>query len=154
MVRGTLPAWWYWCLHPSGEPLMTHTSTGIPPTSASRFGSVSFGGHCSFPLDLGAHKILFMSSKTGISVSPSPVEVLKSNPAGLQGPVPWGSLFAGSPGWETWHGVQNLHNSERTSMILLFPSLWVTHPADMGIWFYLDCVPPTVSLGLLLCLWI
>ena len=33
-------------------------------------------GHCSSPLGLGAHKILFVPSKTGVSVSPSPVEVL------------------------------------------------------------------------------
>ena len=31
---------------------------------------------CSFPLSLGTRKILFVPSKTGVSVSPSPVEVL------------------------------------------------------------------------------
>ena len=31
-----------------------------------------------------------MPSKTGVSVSPSPVEVLWSNPTGLQGQIPWG----------------------------------------------------------------
>ena len=40
-----------------------------------------------------------------------------------------------SPGWETWCRVQNLHSSERTSMILLFSSLWVTHLAGMGFDF-------------------
>ena len=29
-------------------------------------------------------------SKTGVSVSPSPVEVLESNPADFQGQIPWG----------------------------------------------------------------
>ena len=38
------------------------------------------------------------------------------------------SLFVGSPDWEAWHGVQNLHNSGRTLLVLLFTSLWVTHP--------------------------
>ena len=32
-------------------------------------------------------------------------------------------------------GVQNLHNSGRTSLVLLFSSLWVTYPAGMGFDF-------------------
>ena len=32
-------------------------------------------------------------------------------------------------------GVLNLHNSGRTSLVLLFSSLWVTHPAVMGFDF-------------------
>ena len=32
---------------------------------------------------------------------------------------------------------------------------FVSHPpSSYGIWFYCDCTPPTVSLWLLLCLWI
>ena len=31
---------------------------------------------------------------------------------------------------------------------------FVSHPpSGYGIWFYCDCAPPTISLGLLLCLW-
>ena len=33
---------------------------------------------------------MFVPSKTGVSVSPSSVEVLQSNPTGLQGRIPWG----------------------------------------------------------------
>ena len=40
-----------------------------------------------------------------------------------------------SPGWEAWHGVQNLYNSVRTSLVLLFSSLWVTHSVGMGFDF-------------------
>ena len=58
---------------PCGEPLLTHTSTGDPPTLAGRFGSVPCGV---IPLGLGVHKILFVPSKTGVSVSLSPVELL------------------------------------------------------------------------------
>ena len=29
------------------------------------------------------------------------------------------------------HGVKNLHNTARTSLILLFSSLWMTHPMGM-----------------------
>ena len=43
---------------------------------AGGFGSVSCGGHCSSLLDPGAHKILFVPSKTGVSISPSPLKDL------------------------------------------------------------------------------
>ena len=45
------------------------------------------------------------------------------------------SPFIRSPGWETWGEVQNLCNSGRTSLVLLFSSLWVTHPAVIGFRF-------------------
>ena len=41
------------------------------------------------------------------------------------------SPFVGSPGWKACCRVQNLHNSGRTSLVLLFSSLWVTHLAGM-----------------------
>ena len=44
------------------------------------------------------------------------------------------SPFVGYPGWEAWFGAQNLHNSRGTSL-LLFWSLWVTHPMGMGFDF-------------------
>ena len=46
--------------------------------------------HCSFPLNLVVCRVLFASFTTGVSVSPSPVEVLESNPADFQGQIPWG----------------------------------------------------------------
>ena len=49
-----------------GEPLLTQGSTGDPPALA---GGLDFGllwGHCSSPLGLGACKILFVPSKTGV----------------------------------------------------------------------------------------
>ena len=44
------------------------------------------------------------------------------------------SPFVGSLGWEAWRGVQDLHHSGRTSLVL-FSSLWVTHLADTGLEF-------------------
>ena len=44
-------------------------------------------GHCSFLLGPGAHKVLSVPSK---GLFPSPVEVLQSNPTGLQSQIPWG----------------------------------------------------------------
>jgi len=53
--------------------------------------------------------------------SPITKSCCTSSPDSLGIPSP----FVRSPGWEAWCGVQNLHNSERTSLVLLFSSLWV-----------------------------
>ena len=52
------------------------------------------------------------------------------------------SSFVRSPGWEAWRGVLNLHNSGRTSLELLFSSLWIT-----GMGFYLSCFCPSYCLA-------
>ena len=87
--------------------------------------------------------------------------VIKS--AGLQGQTPYGFPvpLLGSQAGKPDGGVQNLQNSSRTSLVLLFSSLWVTHRAGIGthrvthrVWFYHGCIYPTISLGHFLCLWI
>ena len=45
------------------------------------------------------------------------------------------STFVWSPGWEDWRGVPKLHKSGRTSLMLLFSSLWVTHLLGLGFDF-------------------
>ena len=70
---------------PCDEPVLARASTEDPLTLACRFGSVSCGvtvsvlcaRFCLCPLRLE-------------SVAPSSVEVLQSNPTGLQGQIPWG----------------------------------------------------------------
>ena len=54
-----------------------------PPTLAGRSGSVSMVSLL-LPLGPDAHTTLCVPSKSGVSVSPSPVEVLQSNTASLQ----------------------------------------------------------------------
>ena len=78
---------------------MTHASARDTWTLTGKFGSDSCGGHCSFLLDPGMHKVLFLPSK---SLFPQSCGSLESNPTGLQSQIPWGfsSPFAGSPGWE------------------------------------------------------
>ena len=56
------------CCH--SETLPTHTSTGCPPTLAGRSGSVSYRITAPFPSDF------VCALKGGVSVSPTPVEVL------------------------------------------------------------------------------
>ena len=53
------------------------------------------------------------------------------------------SSFVRSPGCEAWGGAQNFPYSGRTSLALLFSSLYVAHPASMGFDFSF-CAPPTI----------
>ena len=81
-------------------------------------------------------KILFVPSKTGVCFfqsSESPV--IKARWPSRSDSLGIPSLTVRSQGWEYWHGVQNLHNSGRTSLVLLFSSLWVTHLVGMGFDF-------------------
>ena len=91
-------------------------------------------GHCSSPLGLGGHNI-FLCPPRLKSLFPSGSSIIKSHwpsrPDSLGIPGP----FVRSPGWEDWHGVQNLHNSVRTSLVLFFSSLWVNHLAGIGFDF-------------------
>ena len=50
------------------------------------------------------------------------------------------SRFAGSPVWEAWCGAQNIPNSQKTSFVLLFSNLWVTHLK--GMWFDFSKIVP------------
>ena len=45
--------------------------------------------------------------------------------------------------------IQNLHNGARTSLVLLFSSLWVTHLAVMG--FDLTVIAPQIPCHISLC---
>ena len=49
---------------PCSRLALTHASTGDSWTLIGKSGSVFCWGHCSFPLGPGAHKILFVSSKS------------------------------------------------------------------------------------------
>ena len=130
-AKGNIPNHCCQCSHPCHEPLLTHASTGGPPTPASSFGSVSCGVHCSFPSGLGAHKILFMPSKTRVSVTPKSGEVLYSNPTGLQDLISWGFPVtlsdpqAGKPdvGFRTFITVRELL-WYYCSLVCESPTLW------------------------------
>ena len=145
------------CPCPCGEPLPTHTSTGGPPTLAGGFDSVSLG---SLLLSSGSWCTQnFVCAPYYWSLcfpQSSGRPIIKSHWPSRPDSLGIHSSFVGSPGWEAWRGVQSLHNSARTSLLLLFSSLWVTHPAGMGFDFIKlrsNCIPTTVSLCLLCCLW-
>ena len=77
-----------------------------------------------------------MPSKTGVSFPQSCGSlIIKSHWASRSDSLGIPSPSVRPPGWEAWHEVQNLHNSGRTSLVLLFSSLWVTHLVDIGFDF-------------------
>ena len=83
---------WFWTTAASVfVPTVSHsspTSVGSPAMLADRSGPISYGIIAFFPWVL-VHMRLYVFSKSGVSVSPSPVEVLQSNPSGLQSQILW-----------------------------------------------------------------
>ena len=111
-------------------------------------------GSLLLPLGPDTHTAFCVPCKSGVSVSPSPVEVLQSNPASLQS---WLSKNSSSHCWTsrlgslTWGSEPSLQWVDFCGTSVL---QFVSHPpSGYGIWFYCDCAPPTLSLWLLLCLW-
>ena len=106
--------------------LPPHTSAGDPPTVAVKSGSVSCGITAPF---------LWFFMHTRFCVCPPGVQSLFSTVLWkfynqiprLQ--FPWEFLvpLPVSPGWEAWCGAQNLYNSGKTFLVLLFSSLWAAH---------------------------
>ena len=119
--------------HPSGEPLVIHTSTGglqhwQVVLFQSPMGSMllSSGSWCAqnFVCVLQDWSLCFSQSSGRPIIKPH----WPPKPDSLGIPSP----FVTSPGWKAWHGVQNIHNSVRTSLGLLFSCLRVNHLTGMG----------------------
>ena len=92
MPRSTSQNFCCQCPFPHGEPQRHPASAGDPLTLAGRSGSVSFGVTVPSPCIL-THTLFCVPSKSGVSVSPSPVEVLQSNPTSLQNLILWEFLL-------------------------------------------------------------
>ena len=83
MLRSTSQNFCCQCPCPHGETQPSPPSAGDPPTLAGRSCSVSYGSLL-LPLCPDVHTTWCVPSKSGVSVSPSPVEFLQLNPASLQ----------------------------------------------------------------------
>ena len=79
-----------------------------------------------------------MSSKTGVSGSPSPVDIMKSCWSSRSDSLGIISPFVGFPGWEAWCMVQNLHTVGKL------------------LWYYCSpiCGSPTQLVWHLILLWL
>ena len=107
-------------------------------------------------LSLGpdVHTTLCVSSKSGVSVSPSPVKALQSIPTRLQSlilqefllPLPDPQVRKPDVGLRTFTPVRGL---------LWYKCSPVCESPTHQLWdlIYCYCAPPTISLWLLLCLW-
>ena len=116
--------------------LQTHASTGDPPTLAGSFDSVSFGVTAPLLWVLVCAKFCLCLPRLEF-LFPSVLwrPIIKSHWPSRLDSLGIPSPSVGSLGWEAGHGVQNLHNNGRTSLLLLFSSLWVTHLVGMGFDF-------------------
>ena len=109
--------------------------TGDAPALAGIFGSVSCGVTAPFLWVLVCRRPCWCAPRLESLFPPvlwkSYNQIpLSSKPDSMGVPSP----FVGSPGWEVWCEVQNLHSSWIT-LLLLFSRLFVTHPVGMGFDF-------------------
>ena len=81
------------CPCPRGKPQPPPTSAGDPPTLAGRSGSVSYGVTAPSPGSGCAHYFVCALQEWSLC-SPSPVEVLQSNPTSLQSLILWEFLLS------------------------------------------------------------
>ena len=136
MPRSTSQNFCCQCLCPHSKLQPLPASAGDPPTLAGRSGSVSYGVTTPSPASRYTHYFACALQEQSLCFpqscqSPAIKSLYPSKSDSLGIPPP----IAGPPGWETWHGVHNLHSSGWTSAVQLFSSLWVTHPAVMGFDF-------------------
>ena len=149
MPSGTFPDCCCQCPHPCHDPLPTHTFTGNLHTSRS-FGSVSCGVTAPFLWVLVCAIFCLCPPRLESLIPPVLWIIIKSHWLSRSDSLGIPSPFDGFLVWEAWSGVQNLHNSGKTSLVLLFSSLWVTHVVSMGFDFIMICTLPNISLRLLL----
>ena len=144
-----------YCCHWQWAPANPHLHRRPSNTSRSIWFSLLWG-HCSFPLDSDVCKILFVPSKSRVSVSPvkSLVEVLQSNLAGLKRQSPRGFLFPlpDSQGGNLTQGSEPSQQWENFFGFIVLQFVCCP-PSEYGIWFYRDYALPIISLQLLFCLW-
>ena len=119
-----------------GRPLPTHTSIRDPQTISGRSGSVSCGVTVPFPW-VWCTQSFVVPSKSGVSLSLSPVKVLWSNPVGHLSQIP-GNFQSLAPiprlmtdVWPRTFTVVQEH--------FLFSSLWVIQSVGIGFNFLCLC---------------
>ena len=133
--------------------LSPQRGTADPLTLAGRSGSVSCGGHCSYPLGVGVHKILCVLFNSGVSAPVPPKSSIKSL-------WPWKSDSLGTleslcqiPRQRSLLWGSEPSQQEESFFSFIVPQFWGHLSRSNEIWFYCDCAPPTIVLQLLLCLW-
>ena len=129
------------------------------PSNPSRWFWFSLLWHlCSFLLGLGEHKILFVPSKTGVSVPPVLWKSCNQIPLAFHARFPRDfqslcQIQAGKPDvkFTAFTRGGNLNKWEDFFGVIVLQFVGHLH-CQYGIWFYRDCAPPPILLQLL-CLW-
>ena len=154
MQRSTSQNFCLQCPCPNGEPQPPSASAGDLPTLAGRSGSVSYGVTAPSP-GPDAHTLLCVCPPRVESLFP-PVLSKSCSQIPLAFRV-WFSRNSSSScrtprlGSLTWGSEPSLQWVDFCGISVL---QFMSHPPiSYGIWFYCDCAPPTISLWLLLCLW-
>ena len=125
---------------------------GDHPRPAGRSGPGSYEVTV-FALGPVVHKTLCVSSKSGVSVSPIPVELLWSRPTGLQRQMPLGLFIQTPQTWEPGVGLRTLSPMGELLWYNYSPVCELPTPGGYGVWLYHECAPPTILLWFLFCLW-
>ena len=154
MPRSTSQNFCCQCPCPCSEPQPLPASAGDSPTLAGRSSSVSCGVTAPSPWVL-MHTLLCVCPPRVESLFP-PVLSKSCN----QIPLAFKVWFSGNSssccrnsrlGDLTWGSEPSLQWVDFCGIIVL---QFVSHPpSGHEIWFYCDCTPPTISLWILLCLW-
>ena len=154
MPRSTSQNFCCQCPYPRSEPQPPPASAGDPPTAAGRSGSVSYGVTAPPPWVL-MHTLLCVcpprvESLFPLVLSKSCSQILLAFEVWFSGNS---SSHCRTPslGSLTWSSEPSLQWVDFCGISVL---QFVSHPpSSYRIWFYCDCAPPTISLQLLLCLW-
>ena len=110
-------------------------------------------GSLLLPLGPDVHSTLCVPSKSGVSVSPSPVKVLQSNPTSLQSLILQEFLLP-LPDPQVGKLVVGLRTFTPVGGLLWYKCSAVYESPTHQLWdLILLCAPPTVLLWLLLCIW-
>ena len=124
--------------------LSPQRGTADPLTLAGRSGSVSCGGHCSYPLGVGVHKILCVLFNSGVSAPVPPKSSIKSL-------WPWKSDSLGTleslcqiPRQRSLLWGSEPSQQEESFFSFIVPQFWGHLSRSNEIWFYCDCAPPTI----------
>ena len=122
------------------------TSLGGPPRPAGRLAP----GSCevsAFGLGPSTGETFCVPSKSGVSVSPSPMELLQSSPAGLQNQILWGLLLPMATlrlGSLTWDSELSLLWENFSNIIVL---RFVDHHLGCMGFDYITSMPLLLSCG-------
>ena len=143
LVEGVLKNGCHQCLWPQGEPQLPPASLGGSPRSVGKSDPGSFW-ITACALGLRACEILCASFKSGVSISHSPLALLKVRPAAFKAKCSGGlscwcrTPGLGSPMWSSDHSLlgKNLCNCNYLPICGL--STW-----GCGAWLYHVSAPPT-----------